>query len=542
MLIHKHEHLNSMGARKYGEFGDWMKAFAPAIFLLALLSAACAESYSMAYQLQGWAKVSRNITATEPSGCAAITGACSATGAYAGSGVGGATRVALTVENAGLADREGVLLTEDTSYAPADAKIAFSPNASWQDGRLVSWNLGKIKKGEKKSVSYLFLAVLPKGRAELVSEPKIESETPVLLLSAPSSATVGERVPLAVRTASGELVPGAKIAVSSPAGIEQEISTGLDGTASFAAKREGFYTYSIEGYRLARLVSTQMLAKEEEAAPLVSAASDGADSGLLAKAMGALPLLGGILAAAIIALAAYSFFSSRDERYEPAPQQGSATGSPAAPATQGGASSAPLYTQRYVFGAEKSEKEAATEQDTIRSLVEKRKAKMQAREVAAVEPKQNHQPLPIAKEEAGDDVERELAKLEAEARKEGEVFKEDNRAEEEAGDDVERELAKLEAEARKEGEVLKEDYELEKAIAELEAIRQKLRERKGEFEETEAELERQIAQMEREEAPSAATKPYKPQPQKPAQAAAKPAPSMLPKGNAAPKAKPQGKK
>lgn len=421
--------------------------------LLALLSLPFAANYTGVYT-DGWAKITRNVVVADPSGCSGgVTGACGGTGAFFGN-KNFNTYVNITIENIGPVDRERVVLSESLAHVPTGAKISFSPNPSDSDGRSASWKIESLKSGEAKTIGYLFNARTEISEAESIRRPSVSSQPPTLALFAPSASKVESRISLSLQTLSGKIMPGTLITVGFPDGTSQEMRTDYRGKVSFNAPMEGFYTYSVQGFGLERMVSTEV-GPQEEVLPVISAAV-GLDKEIASFFTGLLPVLAVIFGVAVLALIIYNFFNSREDEEE---QQDGAPSEP--PAQYSPPAEAPVYTQKFSF-ADSGKSDDQEMRDLTRGLVESRKKQMQAVEVAEEEPQHNNhqsyqaEPASLEEDEKAPDSE-EMEEEDAE---------------------VERELEKLEAQARSEGEVTEQEEEIESAIAELEEIRQKLRERR----------------------------------------------------------------
>ncbi len=443
-----------------------------AFVLLAIGSLCFSAAYTGIYT-EGWVKVIRNTVVTEPSGCAgAVTGACSNTGAQI-KGNGYSTYANLTIENVGSVDRSSVEVKESLAYVPSGAKISFYPLPSSTDGSSAVWNIGSLAQGEKKAVAYSFPARISETAAAGMPQPSVTAPPAQIQVFAPSSAQIGDRVSIALMTMSGKMLPGIIVTLEYPDGTSHEIRSDYLGKVSYTAEREGFITYSVRGYSLARVVSTGVQAKEE--APLVAAAATGMDAGIASILSGLLPVLAAIFGLAVLALLIYNFFNSRseDEQHTDAPPEQQYYHSPQPAVAQ------PTYTQKYTFTSEPQPQQDMA--DITRNLVESRKKQMQAPSVAPAEPQLNEQ-----RTYQGKPVEPEQKETAQKIDFRGRAG-----AEGQNEDELEQELEKLEGKAEEEGEVTEEEDEIEKAIAELEEIRKKLRERRDQVLELGKELEQE---------------------------------------------------
>ncbi len=355
------------------------------------------------------------------------------------------------------------MLTEGLAHVPSGAKISFGLLPSDSDGRSASWKLGSLKSGEAMTVGYIFNARMTASEAESIRQPSISSQPPKLALFAPSASKVGGRVTLSLQTLSGKPMPGTLITVGYPDGTSQEMRTDYRGKVSFNAQAEGYYTYTVRGFGLERMVSTEVLPRE--VLPVISAAM-GLDKEIVSFFTGLLPTLAVIFGLAVLALIIYNFFNSREEEEQQSE-------SPSEPPAQyySPPAEAPAYTQKFTF-ADSGESDDQKMRDLTRGLVESRKKQMQVAEVSEEEPQHNNRHSYGQKGETV--AEREPAGSE-------EADEEDA--------EVERELEKLEAQARGEGEVTEQEDEIESAIAELEEIRKKLRERRDQVLEIEEKFE-----------------------------------------------------
>ena len=425
--------------------------FVTALFgLFVLLSAAFASAnYTSQFTLDGWLSVTRTAEVRDSAACAgAATGACGDTGAAAPGDLsnlnGISTTITLTAENIGPVDRSYVQLSESLLHVPNGARISFTPNQSYSDGRKVVWALSELKRGESKSVSYTYFAKADAGDIEKIPSASVQSGQVILMLSATPSLKAGEEIAISLKTPSGQAVDGTVVRIGYPDGSSQYVKTDSAGRAKFVANHEGFYTYSVEGFSLAKMVSTQVQPMEE--IPQI-AASAIAGGNLAASLSGLLPVLGAIFAVAVIALMIYNFLTSKKEEYAP---------------LQPAASQQLAYKQSYSFGSPAAK--AGATRDITRDLVESRKRQMPPAEKPVQPEEKPPTQWPEATAAEGD-IDGELSKLEAQARSEGELA------------------------SQEEGELAGQEEEIENAIAELESIRQKLRERKEQMEEIGAKLE-----------------------------------------------------
>jgi hypothetical protein len=414
-----------------------MKTFAFVASLLLLLCAAFATNYTADYTAGNWLKVTRTIQVQDDDPCFAnaVSNTCINTGSVSPSVVNGthygyATKVTLTVQNIGSLLREGISIGENVNYVPAGAKLTYYPRPNTTDGRQAYWQLGSLKPGESKNVSYEFSATLVEGNVKKVGAVSILSEPVMVSLLAPTASKVGERLSLALKTPSGQPVSGAIVYVEAADGSSQAVKTDSAGVASFIARFPGYYTYSVDEYKLSGTPSTQVRLDEESSAVAAAAV---ADNGLLQGLAGIFPMLAAIFVIAVVALIIYNFLASRKEEGEAYSQP-----SPVAPAA---AAAAPTYTQKFTFAQASSQDEKIRE--ATRDILESRKKQLKQ------------------EAEAGQDA---LVEHEAEPEQEQPAFSE-----------LDQKVAQMEAEARQEGESAQEEDEIEKAIAELEAIREKLR-------------------------------------------------------------------
>ncbi|MEM4633674.1 MAG: hypothetical protein QW275_00800 [Candidatus Anstonellaceae archaeon] len=381
-----------------------MKFFAIFASLLLAISLVFAEEYKSESIYDGWLKISRKIEMIEQSRCTYITGTCSATGAklpdWFGSREGSKTRVEITVQNIGQVKRENIQIAESLVHVPSGAPLVFETAPSANDGRQAIWVLSSLAPGESFSLQYEYAARAEK--LENIPQVQVQSQPVSVSLSAPLRVDVGSRVQIVVASESGTPIPNTVVKISYPDGTSQSIKTDGQGRASFVATKEGFYTYSVPGMRLAKLSSTEAQPQE---VPLSTAAAL-ANESQLPSIYSLLPILGAIFAVAVIALIIYNFISSRkeEESQQPASQSGQ------------------TYTQKFSF-SEPSAKPEEKQEDEMRELVSMRKK--------AAEEKQETE---FAKAE--EDMESEITSLEEKARMEGEAVQTE--------DEIEKAISELE--------------------------------------------------------------------------------------------------
>lgn len=482
-----------------------MKMIALLLAFSLLLSAASAFNVTSSYIAGGWLQVTRNAATYEPSGCllAAITGACGNTGAVQivdlTKSAAGTTAVSIELENIGRVERMGIEVTESLSAVPQGALLQFEPAPSRTDGRTATWEIASLKPGQKTKIGYAIEAIMREGFAQGIPELSVASLPPRLSLSAPQTAVEGKEVILVLKSQEGKPLPQFEILVSGPGGESRAVRTDSAGKAAFVPRGEGFYTYSVEGYSLFSLASTEVL--PEELPDTTGAALGGLGKQLADIVSGLLPVLLAVFVVAVVALIIYGFFTTRkeeEEYYRPSAQPPSYPKPqlPSTPQAQGG----PYYSQSYAFTPEKKPQEGQLGKDT-QTLVEERKKLMQ-----------EESPEPDYSEKTTQAAEADEA------------------------------MAELEKKARLEGELAQQEEEIEKAIAELEEIRRKLSEKSDSpvvrepddkvdepsYVEEEGETMGSVSESFRDD--------KRPVPKRPV--ASKPKGKALPKGKIIPKAKP----
>ena len=441
-----------------------MNKFSFVLAIVLLLAAASAENYTQTYVADGWLKVTRFITSDTGSSCTSVTDSCAATGALLpellGKQSGPSTAVILTLENIG-SERNDIQFTESLAEVPDGAAMAFEPQPAYSDGRSATWTFPSMKTGDEATLKYEYAAKAGASDVAKIPEAEVKTQSSDISLEAPSSVKIGERVFISAKTSDGQPLAGAIVTITYPDGTSQQAKTDEAGTAAFTAGKTGFYTYSIEGYTLSKLASTEAVQPE---LPPAAAAAVSTDSGMLSALSGALPVLAGIFVIAVVALIVHNFFTSRKEdEYGAAPEppmqlheQGAAPQQPApSPSVIG-----TTYSQQYTFGAQKSAM-AASAPRPMPAPAAPQAAGARAPESRPQGASTSMPPVIVAP----NTMNRASA-----APRYSETASSD--------DDVERELAALERQASKEGEGASREDEIENAISELEAIRQKLRERK----------------------------------------------------------------
>lgn len=437
-----------------------VKSFALTLLVSMVLFAPmlAAESYSKTYVSDGWLQVTRTIEVGKAGDCplaqAGISDACTNSGAkQAGSAGSVSTQVTLSLKNIGSIDRTYVNIGESLSYVPTGAAISFSPSPSQFDGRQAVWEIPRLNRGDTRSVTYEFGASVSEAAVGRIPDAAAIAAPSTVVLFAPSRVPLNSTLTLSLKSREGLPIAGAKILVDYPDGSRQTVRTDSTGTVSLVATHTGSYTYSAEGYKLDQLVSTVAYDKNATEDKIPSTAASAADTGILPGIIGALPILAGIFAAAVVALIAYNFLAARreeDDTTEPAPLLSEQQAK-----TESGTS----YTQKFTFGTE-AEHEKNLD-DVTRGMVESRKKRMQESEPAP----------PIEHEEAD-------AEIEEAARNEEKVFSAQEMGESErtiANGEMDDELAELERNARIAGEVAQQEKEVENMLAQLESIRNKLR-------------------------------------------------------------------
>lgn len=454
-----------------------------ALAAMLLMVSIASASNSTLYTVDSWLEVSRSVSFANLSPCHSDTVgySCSNTGAIGSPATGYTeTTVVLSFRNIGTADREDISATESLTYVPEGATLSFSPEPSSFDGRVAIWQIGSIPAGQSKQVSYSFSAATSEGLLGRMLPVKVDSEPLGVYLSAPLSAKAGEPIPLRLSTASGQAVSGAIIFASSPDGGVSAVKTDRQGAATFSASNDGFYTYSVASCKLMRLASTSVKNATVEA-PATSAAA--ADTGIVPSIIGALPILAGILVVLFIITLVYNFISSSraeaDEPQAPAtqPSQYYPAQQQASPQPGGKASSPMTYSQSFNFSND-AKKDSVVRQVTSDVLASRKRALAASEATVKEEGNESVRPFvapsPQPREAARKEDDDSGKPLPASASKpDAKHIDED--------DEVERELAELEAQAEEGGErsEIEDDEEsIEETLAKLEEIRRKLREQR----------------------------------------------------------------
>lgn len=295
------------------------------LILLLLLSALplafmASLNYTASYSSDGWLSVSANVQSDEGAGCAgAITGACGSTGAVVPSSVAsGSTQISLVLTNTGPAERQNVEVLQELSFVPSGSALFFQPAPSLQTSTEATWQLGALAKGESKTLLISFDSSLQKEIA--LPQLLAKSSPPKITISAPLSSKAGDTIAVAAKSASGSPLEGISITVGFPDGTSRELVTDSEGKASLLAAKEGFYTYSAEGYELSSLPSTEVKKLQQ-----VTAAQSASASGLPGRVVSFLsslaPLLAAIFVTAVVTFILYGFITQKKEEPYHAPLQ-----------------------------------------------------------------------------------------------------------------------------------------------------------------------------------------------------------------------------
>ena len=494
-----------------------------ALLAIILLSGG-AFAYFAEYFADSWLKVTRNVSVSAACG-GAVTGGCSATGAAASGSA--STFVALRIENTGSVWRSGVEITESLVHVPDGASMSYSPEPYSVSGRSATWRLGRMAPGANTTISYSYSAAAREGQIARIPPISFVSDRVAVALSAPSRAKEGSRFEISLTTEDGAPVAGATVRVTYPDGTSSTVPTDKAGRAPIYAKLFGIYTYGVEGYLLSRIISTDVEPSAQSApvAAMAAASAQAGDGGLFSAALGFLPAVAATFAVAVVLMMLLGFIAGRREEgegYAPAP----AKPSPAPYQNGNGGAPQVAYTQSFSF--RNGEKEEKRIEDITRTMVESRK-RQRAEQEGGMPPGEStiiygnrricESPTPTESTEIYDrhvpgakaeQAERtavfETGTLQMKTPREegevggrkgdGEIGRHDDNEDEEGGagsgegkcifsapdeieDELEKELEKLEEGEEGKGSFSNEDDEIEKAIAELEAIRAELAARRA---------------------------------------------------------------
>ncbi|MEM2137468.1 MAG: hypothetical protein QW568_00070 [Candidatus Anstonellaceae archaeon] len=280
--------------------------------LLLLLSALpLAFSSVSSYTIANWLSVSMDVQYLQVAGCAgSVTGACGSTGAILpSSGPSGTTTVTLSLKNTGPADRKGVEISQDLSFVPQGSKISYEPAPSSSQGQVV-WKLGSMKKGGSAKLSYSFNAKI--AAESQIPQISAKSLPPQATITAPQLAKPGEKLEIYAKSPSGSPLAEVGITITFPDGTSKKATTDSNGKTSIVASKEGFYTYSIDGYALSRLSSTEVK-KPQEAVPVAAASAAGLPAKVVSFLSSLAPLLAAIFVTAVVVFILYGFITQKKE-------------------------------------------------------------------------------------------------------------------------------------------------------------------------------------------------------------------------------------
>lgn len=302
--------------------------------------------------------------------------------------------VTLTITNNGNTALGGVALSEDISYLPAGRQVTFSTQPDYLDGRTARWNIGMLGAGKSAMVSYKVPGMIGPESLARLSAPVATYTKAAASLAAPSRATQGNPVVIALKDAKLAPLAGVEVAVNAPTGEILLLDTDAQGRAEYTPTDAGFYTYSVNGYDIASMPTTSVEQAQIEV-PVTAGAvvpANGKASGVdvIGMIAGAGPIIAVILFLGIVAFALYAYLTTSEERQDGEPM-------PPAPATRPMTDDAEQAVNeksgeggiKYAvsYGANSKAQEMQDEermQEQTRSIIEMRKA-ASAEEMQAVQ-------------------------------------------------------------------------------------------------------------------------------------------------------------
>lgn len=278
--------------------------------LLLLIAASFATETVSVMEDMGGLRVTRSLTTFSVDGTSYRTSPDSGVVAAEYGSI-----VTISVRNMRTESVLGLSLTEDLAWIPATKTITFSILPQDNDGRKATWELGTLAPSSEAKITYTVDGALNPENQKTIPLPKITYQENRAVLSATRAVRQGETVQLTLSTSDGRPAQGAKIMVDTPAGEIATISTDLYGRASFTPVDSGFYTYSVAGYVVQYLPTTEV-EQVLLANPQTAAATSHDDSGVLAAISGIWPLVGGVMLLGLVAFALFAYLNTSPKEEE----------------------------------------------------------------------------------------------------------------------------------------------------------------------------------------------------------------------------------
>lgn len=234
-------------------------------------------------------------------------------------------KVSISVKNTNSRTVRNLAITEDITWITSTKNIKFSSAPNENDGRKVAWNIDSLAPSEKVEFSYITDAPINPKVVSAMEMPAVAYSNPSAVLNAPRNAKQGEQIAIYLTGTDRKAAGNALITVTSPLGDEFELRTNPSGMAFFKPADAGYYTYSVEGYDVAFLPTTEVSQIDFGAATAAATVPEkpkDKEMPFFGALAGAWPLIAGIMLVALVAFALYAYLNTSapaEQSYEPMP-------------------------------------------------------------------------------------------------------------------------------------------------------------------------------------------------------------------------------
>jgi len=156
------------------------------------------------------------------------------------------SHITIIVKNVAQDAKKNLILEEDLSYLPPNARITYVISPDISDGRGAKWNIDSLLSGKSFEIKFSVPAIIPAQRVKQLPAPKVYFESGGYELVVPAKVSKGDGIELEAKSAAGMPVPGALIYVTYPDGRESAVATGADGKVKILAELEGEYLFQMQ--------------------------------------------------------------------------------------------------------------------------------------------------------------------------------------------------------------------------------------------------------------------------------------------------------
>ncbi|MFH1306897.1 MAG: hypothetical protein ABIH83_04565 [Candidatus Micrarchaeota archaeon] len=230
--------------------------------------------------------------------------------------------ITIKIKNLAKEAKTDFVIQEDLTYLPQDVKPSYNIQPKIEDAFSALWKKNILEAGEEYEIIMRLPGMVSADEMKSLPIPGIEYNMPKAVLQAPEFTEKDGNIMLELADSYGNGISNAFIRIGYPDGESKLVATDREGKVGIIAEQIGFYTFSVPDYDVGGVEKTQTVKeiiefngeKEEE----VEEKEEGGD--VLGPLASILPILLGLAIALVIAFSIYRYFSSPvDEEEKPLP-------------------------------------------------------------------------------------------------------------------------------------------------------------------------------------------------------------------------------